>query len=93
MTATTRERNMRWILLAFALICFLLAGYLFVKAQDLGQRVTALTAQNRPVEQSALLLQRKLWRTKIMLWASAGGGVLLVISAAATGWRKGTRES
>jgi hypothetical protein len=93
MTLTTRERNMRRILLLFALICFLLAGYLFVERRELGARLAALTAANRAVQQNPQLVRRKLRRTEVLMWAAVGGGVLLIVSAAATGWTKGSRPS
>ena len=91
MTATTL--NMRRILFVFALLCFLLAGFLFIQARELGQRLEALTAENRPVEQNPHIVRKQLRRTRLLVWASLGGGVLLIVSAAAAGREKHTTPS
>ena len=93
MTTTTRERTMRRILLIFALICFLLAGFLFFQARGLGQQLAALTAENRPVEQNTHIVRKQLRRTRLLVWASLGGGVLLIVSAAAVGRTNNTTKS
>ena len=77
----------------FALICFLLAGFLFMQARGLGQQLEALTAENRPVEQNPHIVRKQLRRTRLLVWASLGGGVLLIVSAAATGLKKDTTKS
>ena len=93
MTGTTVERNMRRILLIFAVICFLLAGFLFIQARELGQQLEALTAEARPVEQNPHIVRKQLRRTRLLVWASLGGGVLLIVSAAAAGRKKHTTTS
>lgn len=81
---------MRWILVVFGLLCFALAELLYTQAQAFRQRLQVLTAENRPVEQNAQLVRMHLKRTEIMLWASVGGGVLLIVSAVVAGLKKGT---
>lgn len=88
MTAAARERRMRRILIVFALVCFALAGYLFFQARYLDDRLRALTAENRPVEQNPQIVLKQLRRTEILVWAALGGGVLLIVSAAAAGRKK-----
>ncbi len=93
MSVTARERNMRRILIIFGLIAFLLAGYLFFQARELRAQLAALTAETRPVEQNPQIVRKQLRRTEVLVWAAIGGGVLLIVSAAATGWTKGPRTS
>lgn len=88
MPMTARDRNMRRILLLFGVICFALAAYLYVQAQDLDAQLRAVTAQARPVEQNPHIVRNQLRRTRILLWASLAGGVLLLVSAAAAGRRR-----
>ena len=89
MTVTARERNMRWIFWIFALICLLLAVYLFIDVRQLEEQLALLTSPNRPVEQNPRPLRRQLGQTRIMAWAALGGAVLLAASALATGWKTG----
>ena len=93
MTVTTRERNMRRILLIFALVCFLLAGYLFIEARQLEQQVQALTAASRAVQQNPQPVMKQLRRAWPAAWAALGAGILLVASALITGRRKGATRA
>ncbi len=50
MTMTPRERNMRRILLVFALVCLLLTVYLFIDGQQLARELQMVTSASRGVE-------------------------------------------
>jgi len=93
MSVSTRERNMRRIFVIFALICFLLAVYLFIEAQRIEQQLGALKAETPAVERNPQVLKKQLRRTRVLIWAALGGGVLLAASAAATLWMKRTPEA
>ena len=80
---------MRWIFWIFALICLLLAVYLFIDVRQLEEQLALLTSPNRPVEQNPRPLRRQLGQTRIMAWAALGGAVLLAASALATGRKTG----
>lgn len=86
MTMTARDRNMRRILIVFALICLLLTAYLYWQAQDLARGLQALARD--AVERDPYTLRKQLRRTRVLTWAALGATVLLVVSAAAAGRRK-----
>jgi hypothetical protein len=73
------------ILLVFAFVCLVLAGYLFFQSRELEQQFRALTAESRQVEQNPQTVRKQLRRTRILTWAAAGGAVLLVGAAALAG--------
>jgi hypothetical protein len=79
------------IFLVFALICLLLAGYLFMQSRELERQFRTLTAEARQVEQNPQTLRKQLRRTRLLTWAAAGGAVLLVVAAGlASRVREGT---
>lgn len=79
---------MRRIFLIFALICFLLAGYLFMQTQQLAADLKVITADRSGVEQNLQTVRKQLRRARVLVWAAVGGGVLLGLAAAGTGRKR-----
>lgn len=90
MALTTRERNIRRIFVVFAVICFVLAGYLFVEAWQLERQLEALTSPGQAIARNPQVLRKQLRRIWPLAWATLGAGMLLTASALMVGRGRAT---